>query len=138
MRNSSRFCNECKMCCHKKQWNAFVKWFLKYQNTLIYVIVLGILTTYVVRNWEICVSMQFFDDFDGNNILFLVWILLIFLILYNIEGSWIKFRRTTLHDELNDAQLQHDIDIRKYNLNVTTQPIIQNPGVEEINNGSKN
>lgn len=138
MGNNNRFCNECKMCCHEKKWNAFVKWILKYQNTLIYALVLGILTTYVICNWEICVSMQFFNDFDGNNILFLVWILLIFLILYNIEGSWIKFRRTTLHDELNDAQLQHDIDVRKYNLNATAHPIIQNPEVEGIKNGSEN
>lgn len=63
---------------------------------------------------------------------------MIFLILYNIEGSWIKFRRTTLHDELNDAQLQHDIDVRKYNLNATAHPIIQNPEVEGIKNGSEN
>lgn len=55
--------------------------------------VLAILTVYIFFNWKICVSMQFFSKFDGNNILFIVWIILIVLPFYDIEGKGFKLHR---------------------------------------------
>lgn len=37
--------------------------------------------------------MQFFSRFDGNNILFLVWIALIILFFYDVEAKGFKFNR---------------------------------------------
>ena len=51
------------------------------------------LSCYVLLNWEECISMQFFSQFDGNNILFLVWIILILLIIYEVEGQGIKIAK---------------------------------------------
>lgn len=59
----------------------------------IYWCLVGALTIYVFCNWEKCISMQFFSQFDGNNILFLVWILLVVLPFYDIEGKGIKVHR---------------------------------------------
>lgn len=92
MSNDSRFCNECKMCCHKKQWNSIRKAVLSvkdklvlYRRRVFHYLILIILTCYVILNWEKCISMQFFSQFDGNNILFLLWLILIFLIIYNVK-----------------------------------------------------
>ena len=29
-----------------------------------------LLTAYIILNWEKCISMKFFSNFDGNNVLF--------------------------------------------------------------------
>lgn len=92
MSNNNHFCNECKMCCHKKQLKAIQKAVIWIKEKLIlsrrrifHYAVLITLTWYVLSNWETCISMQFFSRFDGNNILFLVWIILIILVIYNIK-----------------------------------------------------
>ena len=48
------------------------------------------LSAYVIFNWEECTEMQFFNSFDGNNVLFLVWVLLFFyqyMILKQMEPN---------------------------------------------------
>ncbi len=49
-----------------------------------------ILTIYVLSNWEKCISMQFFSNFNGNNILFIIWLLMAIFAIYDIEIKWIK------------------------------------------------
>lgn len=67
----------------------------------------GALTLYVMSNWGKCISMQFFSRFDGNNILFLVWILLIVLPFYDIEGKGIKVHRKEVKKvEYAEKQIQ--------------------------------
>ena len=93
MSSNNRFCNECKMCCHKKQLKAIQKaatWIkeklILSRRRIFHYAVLIALTWYVLSNWETCISMQFFSRFDGNNILFLVWIILIVLVcIYLIQ-----------------------------------------------------
>ena len=75
-----------KMPWHKKA----IAFLCKYFYDIFHIVVFVLLTIYVIKNWNICVSMQFFSHFDGNNILFLVWILLILLIIYEVEGKGIK------------------------------------------------
>lgn len=63
----------------------------------------GLLTIYIISNWQKCISMQFFSQFDGNNILFLVWILLVILPFYDIEGKGIKVHRKEMK-KVEDAE----------------------------------
>lgn len=76
-------------CVGKQFWDCLKR----YIYAILYVIMLGVLWTYIVLNWEKCVSMQFFSQFDGNNILFLAGILLIILPFYEVEGNGIKIRK---------------------------------------------
>ena len=59
-----------------------------------YVILLGISTPYVVCNFEEIVDFQFFEKFDGKNLIFLVWIVLLIIPLFDsFEGFGISIKR---------------------------------------------
>lgn len=61
-------------------------WLINFKNIFsIKNIFWSILTIYVLSNWEKCISMQFFSSFDGNNILFIIWILMIIFTIYDIK-----------------------------------------------------
>lgn len=45
-----------------------------------------------------CVTMTFFEQFDGNNILFLIWIVLLILPFYDVEAKGWKFRKKGIED----------------------------------------
>lgn len=98
-----------KMPWHKKA----IAFLCKYFYDIFHIVVFILLTIYVIINWNICVSMQFFSHFDGNNILFLVWILLILLIIYEVEGKGIKLRKHKQErdqEEIDKAQYIYAID----------------------------
>lgn len=81
--------------------------------TLLYVFMLMILWAYIIINWELCISMQFFSQFNGNNILFITGIVLTILPFYDIEGKDIRLRRRStkgLEKDLQDANSQYDRD----------------------------
>lgn len=76
----------------------------------LYLIILGVLWLYIGLNWEKCVSMQFFSQFDGNNILFLVGILLVILPFYEVEGKGFKIHRAgekELENDLGKAESEY-------------------------------
>lgn len=82
----------------KKTWyRRFINWIGVQIYTILYMVVLAILTRYIVCNWDKCISMQLFSQFDGNNILFLVWIALIILFFYDVEGKEFKVHRKGLN-----------------------------------------
>lgn len=86
-------------------------WFARY--TVFHIITFVCLTFYVFVNWEKCVSMQFFSQFNGNNILFLVWISLIFLIIYDVEGKGVKIAKRKQEEDrqnLSTAELKYKLD----------------------------
>lgn len=93
---------------------------LRYHNRAFYWIVLAILTSYIISNWETCISMQFFQHFDGNNILFLCWLLMIFLRMYRIKIRDIEIF-TNLQNNLSNAALQHGIDERQQRISQQEQ-----------------
>ena len=72
--------------------------------TVTYIILLCILTKYICENWEKCISMRFFTRFNGNNILFLVWIAAIMLFFYDIEIKEGKFHRRNIEEAKNQVQ----------------------------------
>ena len=78
------------------------------------------LTIYVLANWGKCISMQFLTQFDGNNILFIVWIILSFLIIYEVEGKGVKIARHKQEEDqqnLNTTQLKYKIDAMQKQIN---------------------
>ena len=90
----------------KKGWYLRLKdWAILNIYTILYIVLIIALTKYVFCNWEECVSMQFFSQFDGNNILFLVWILLFVLPFYDIEIKEAKFHKRNMEkakEQVND------------------------------------
>lgn len=59
-----------------------------------YVILLGLSTPYVICNFEEIVDFQFFEEFDGKNLIFLVWIVLLIIPLFDsFEGFGISIKR---------------------------------------------
>ena len=96
----------------QEKWYKLKKlWSMRY--SVFHVIAFLCLTCYVLLNWEKCISMQFFSQFNGNNILFLVWIILIFLIIYEVEGKGIKIakhKKEEVQQTLSDANLKYKLD----------------------------
>ena len=70
-------------------------------RSIVYIILMIILSIYVLSNWDKCISMKFFDQFDGNNILFLVWLVLLILQFHDIEAKDFKLRRNMQRDYNN-------------------------------------
>lgn len=81
-----------------------LKWCKSHMYTIFHSLVLAVLTIYVILNWRLCISMQFFSQFNGNNILFLVWILLILLTLYDVEAKDIKIKERKMKEEYENAE----------------------------------
>lgn len=120
---------------YKRIWRLFIKYFYD----LFHVVIFLALTVYVINNWNLCISMQFFSRFDGNNILFLVWIVIILLIIYEVEGKGIKLRKR------KQEKAQEAIDNAKYlyTLNTMSQQlendnILDIHGTHEREEGQKN
>lgn len=83
----------------KKPWyQRLWHWIKFYSYTILYILILTILTFYIICNWEKCISMQFFAQFDGNNILFLVWIASVLLFFYDVEFKGGKFHRRKMEE----------------------------------------
>lgn len=82
---------------------------------LFHIIVFVCLTGYVVINWKECISMQFFSSFNGNNILFLVWILLIFLNIYRIKFNNVEVvSAITLAQEYTAQSVKYENEQQEY------------------------
>lgn len=93
----------------------------KNKDTIFYWAVLIILSIYVIKNWNTCISMQFFSNFDGNNILFILWLVLIFLMLYDIEAKDIKLKQHRLKEDIDNANMLHDINALSEIINQSSQ-----------------
>ncbi|EFB76232.1 hypothetical protein [Subdoligranulum variabile] len=96
------------------QWQKkFLKRICSLRYEIFHGAIVGALTIYVFVNWNKCVSMQFFQKFDGNNILFLVWIILIFLLIYEVEGKGIKVaqrKHEQTQQSLDEAKWKYQLD----------------------------
>lgn len=79
-------------------FKRLIKWIKLRIYEILYIVLLTILSSYILINWEICVTMTFFEQFDGNNILFLIWIILLVLPFYDVEAKGWKFRKKGIED----------------------------------------
>ena len=59
-----------------------------------YIIIMSLLTTYVIRNWAYAIEFTPFSDFNGINLLFVVWIIIGLLPLFDkIEIPGFKMQK---------------------------------------------
>ncbi len=79
-------------------FKRLIKWIKLRIYEILYIVLLTILSSYILINWKICVTMTFFEQFDGNNILFLIWIVLLILPFYDVEAKGWKFRKKGIED----------------------------------------
>ena len=82
----------------------FLMWMRDHIYTILYILMLIVLWGYIICNWEACISMQFFSQFDGNNILFIAGLMLTILPFYDIEGKGVRLRRRNMKGLQNDLQ----------------------------------
>lgn len=83
-----------------------------YRNTVFHIISFLSLTIYVITHWRYCITMQFFSRFNGNNILFIVWLISAFLIIYDVEGKGFRVAKR----KLEEAQNQYETVEKQYAL----------------------
>lgn len=59
-----------------------------------YVLVFVVTTVYVLMNFCDCIDLSFTEDFNGNNLIFLFWLLLIILPMFeSFEGFGISIKK---------------------------------------------
>lgn len=58
-----------------------------------YSVLVVLSSLFVFFNWNSCVNMQFFSSFNGYNIIFIVWIVLLILSLFKIDFNGISFAK---------------------------------------------
>lgn len=72
-------------------------WGMSIRNRLVdywYVLVFVVTTVYVIMNFCDCIDLSFTEDFNGKNLLFLFWLLLIILPMFeSFEGFGISIKK---------------------------------------------
>lgn len=97
----------------KKDIKKYFEFGWSHRHTIFHVVSFFSLTVYVVIHWRECIRMQLFSRFNGNNILFFAWIILSFLLIYNIRiDKYGVFNRITeqeqkAHDQILGTQLDY-------------------------------
>lgn len=105
---------------------------------ILYVLLLIGLWVYIIVNWNKCISMKFFDQFDGNNILFFLGIILVIMFFYDVEAKDFKFRRRK--NENMSRQIQNlDVNYQRNLRNVVSEQLSTNEHEEGgVNNERTN
>ena len=52
-----------------------------------YFVTVTLLTIYIIRNWCYAIEFTPFSDFNGNNLLFVVWIIIVVLPFIRLESE---------------------------------------------------
>lgn len=119
----------------ENKWKRFINRIKLYFHEIMYAALLVILTRYILLHWEECIAMQFFEKFDGNNILFLIWLALFILPFYDVEAKGWKLRRKRMKD--TEKQYENAASTYKYMQNQMDglRDNMQFQNLEEINGG---
>lgn len=57
-------------------------------------------TIYVLANFKVCIDLSFIEDFNGNNLIFLFWlVLIIFPMFDSFEGFGISIKKRNQNKE---------------------------------------
>ena len=85
------------------QWiNNAIDSIIQGVRKLWYVVLICASTIYVLSNFEEIVDFQFFENFNGKNLIFLVWLVLLIIPLFDsFEGFGISFKR---YNQQKEAQ----------------------------------
>ena len=88
-----------------------------------YILLLILSTIYVVHNFELLVTQCFMCQFNGNSLIFILWLVLLFLPLFNsIEGYGFKFSKE------REEQEEQTLKIK-----VLRDEILKESAIPEIN-----
>lgn len=117
----------------ENKWKRFINGIKLYFHEIMYVALLVILTRYILLHWEECIAMQFFEKFDGNNILFLIWLALLILPFYDVEAKGWKLHRKSMKD--TEKQYENAASAYMQNRINGLRDDIQSQNLEEINGG---
>ena len=97
-------------------WKCLKSLGVSIRNRLVdywYVLVFLVTTIYVLSNFKVCIDLSFTEDFNGNNLIFLFWLVLIIFPMFESFGISIKKRKQKktedmltmeYHNNLVDAQ----------------------------------
>ena len=59
-----------------------------------FMLVFFVTTIYVLANFKVCINLSFTEDFNGNNLIFLFWlVLIIFPMFDSFEGFGISIKK---------------------------------------------
>lgn len=59
-----------------------------------FMLVFFVTTIYVLANFKVCIDLSFTEDFNGNNLIFLFWlVLIIFPMFESFEGFGISIKK---------------------------------------------
>lgn len=104
----------------KKLYRLKKFWSLRYG--VFHAIILFCLTLYILLNWERCISMQFFSQFNGDNILFLVWIADILLFFYDVEIKAGKVNKRNIEEanrQIKEKDYERQLEQREKDVDRT-------------------
>lgn len=100
-------------------WKCLKSLGVSIRNRLVdywYVLVFLVTTIYVLSNFKVCIDLSFTEDFNGNNLIFLFWlVLVIFPMFESFDGFGISIKKRKqkktedmltmeYHNNLVDAQ----------------------------------
>ncbi len=98
-------------------------WIYKNAINIFHWFVIICLTAYVLAHWTACISMQFFNSFNGNNILFIAWLILIFLMIYDIEGKGFKIskhKQKEIQEKMDEINQRYSLETMSQRINDMT------------------
>lgn len=106
-------------CVNANRWDYLKSLGVSIRNGLVdywYVLVFLVTTIYVLSNFKVCIDLSFTEDFNGNNLVFLFWlVLIVFPLFESFEGFGISIKKRKqernegiltmeYHNKLADAQ----------------------------------
>ena len=95
-----------------------------------YIILLIFSSMYVLKNFDTFVTQCFICKFDGNSLIFVLWLLLLIMPLINsIEGYGFKFNK----EQAKQDEITHKIKILKEDINKQNN----HPDLAELENQLK-
>lgn len=78
-------------------WKCLKSLGVSIRNRLVdywYVLVFLVTTIYALSNFKVCIDLSFTEDFNGNNLIFLFWlVLIIFPMFESFEGFGISIKK---------------------------------------------
>lgn len=81
----------------KGMGTSLKSWCTNIRNRMVdywYVIVFVITTIFVLKNFKACITLSFSKDFNGMNLIFLIWIaLILFPMFESFEGLGISIKK---------------------------------------------
>lgn len=117
----------------KNYMKRFRTWIKSNLYEILYSLLIIGLWIYIIINWNKCISMKFFEQFDGNNILFLVGIVLIILFFYDVEAKDFKFKRKK-YEIMNKEFQSADVNYQRNQLNISSAQIPKTENEGDSNN----